>query len=235
MFGLGEWLVIEKKCTKCKEVKNTSLFYKRGDGFVSSCKECQTKRHREYAKKNRDKVNAISSRWYHQQKGNSLDYESHIRNYISYNHETGDLNWKRSHANVSEGDVAGSTQKDGRITVRVLDRAMRAHRIAWFLYYDKWPENEVDHINRDPSDNRIKNLREATRKQNSRNRGLTKSNTSGIKGASFHTKKGMWRAVAGLNGKQHHLGYFRTPEEAGSVYEEFCSKHHKDFYYGGSE
>lgn len=225
--------MIEKKCTKCKEVKKTSEFYKRGNGFVSSCKSCQTIRHRDYARRNPDKVNRIALKWYYKQKTKDIDYDSYIMASLSYDHNTGLLRWRKSHGSIESGDVAGTPQGDGRIFVGVLDKVMRAHRVAWFLHYGEWPNGDIDHINRDPSDNRIANLRIATRKQNARNKGIPRNNTSGIKGASFHTKKGMWRAVAQLNGKHYHLGYFSTPEEAGEVYEKFCSEHHKEFYYGG--
>jgi hypothetical protein len=91
-----------------------------------------------------------------------------------------------------------------------------AHRVAFFLYhghYPKWP-NSIDHINRDGCDNRIENLREVTAKEQSANTGLSKANTSGVKGVSFLKGRNKWRASINLEGKKVNLGTFNTLQEA---------------------
>jgi AP2 domain-containing protein/HNH endonuclease len=88
---------------------------------------------------------------------------------------------------------------------------------------------EVDHIDTIPLNNRRKNLRLATRIQNSVNQGNRKNNTSGFKGVSWHKTACKWRAEIRVNGKRIYLGLFNTPELA---YESYCAaalKYHGEF------
>tara|TARA_R110002049_G_scaffold286676_1_gene468478 strand:- start:4 stop:621 length:618 start_codon:yes stop_codon:yes gene_type:complete len=104
----------------------------------------------------------------------------------------------------------------GGISYRGHDKKMQAHRVAFFLHhghYPQWP-NSVDHINRDGCDNRIVNLREVTAREQSANTGLSKANTSGVKGVSFLKDKGKWRASMNIDGKKTNLGTFLTMNEA---------------------
>lgn len=77
---------------------------------------------------------------------------------------------------------------------------------------------EVDHIDGDGLNNKLSNLRLATRAQNAWNCGLHEHNTSGFKGVSWHASKNRWRAQITFYGKRIHIGYFKTPEAAYSSY-----------------
>jgi hypothetical protein len=104
----------------------------------------------------------------------------------------------------------------GASAYRGVQKTLFAHRVAFFLYhglYPQWP-NSVDHINRDGCDNRIENLREVTAKEQSANTGLSKANTSGVKGVSFLKGRNKWRASINLAGKKVNLGTFNTLQEA---------------------
>lgn len=76
------------------------------------------------------------------------------------------------------------------------------------------PAAIVDHINRDKTDNRISNLRLATRSENARNINRRRDNTSGITGVNFLPKTNRWTAKLTINGWNHFLGSFATKEEA---------------------
>ena len=93
-----------------------------------------------------------------------------------------------------------------------------AHRAVWALESGAWPCFDVDHINGDRSDNRIGNLREATRSQNLANAGVRSDNTSGLKGASWERRRKRWKANITEQGRQRHLGYYDTAEEAHAAY-----------------
>ena len=81
------------------------------------------------------------------------------------------------------------------------------------------PKNiEVDHINRNRKDNRLENLRFATRQQNIWNRGINKNNTSGYKGVFWNKQSNRWAAKIWLNYKQIHLGLFDSKEDAALAY-----------------
>ena len=78
---------------------------------------------------------------------------------------------------------------------------------------------QVDHIDRDPLNNRRENLRLATGSENMRNLVKHKDNTSGYKGVYFHKGTRKWQAKIAVNHKQIHLGLFDTPEAAAAAYD----------------
>jgi hypothetical protein len=80
----------------------------------------------------------------------------------------------------------------------------------------EWPENEIDHRNREKDDNRWSNLRPANRSQNCANEKMNCRNLSGLKGVSV--ERGRYRAKIVINGKIHRLGSHRTPEDAHAAY-----------------
>lgn len=87
------------------------------------------------------------------------------------------------------------------------------HRVIWALHHNEWPEL-LDHIDRDPTNNRIGNLRVANKKINSINSGLFSNNTSGIKGVSWNKNSQKWTAQIKDNQKKIHLGSFSSFDEA---------------------
>jgi hypothetical protein len=89
-----------------------------------------------------------------------------------------------------------------------------AHRLVWLLHKGYWPAADLDHINEDKTDNRIENLREATRAQNMQNVRVHKHNTSGCKGVAWYAPRGKWRAYIFCNYRQRHLGLFSTFTDA---------------------
>jgi hypothetical protein len=75
-------------------------------------------------------------------------------------------------------------------------------------------ESTIDHINRNPLDNRLKNLRLADSSLQNRNQGKRANSVSAYKGVCFDKSKGKWKAKAWLSGKTKHIGYFSTEQEA---------------------
>ena len=90
-------------------------------------------------------------------------------------------------------------------------------------------ENEIDHINGNGLDCRRSNLRPATRREQMRNTGLKRSNKSGVSGVGWHSTQKRWRAFIGLEGKQKHLGTFRTFEEAVAARDAATSEYFGEF------
>ena len=119
--------------------------------------------------------------------------------------------------------------KDGYILIGVDNIIYRAHRLAWLYVYGYLPPAEIDHINGLRGDNRIINLRLATRSQNTSNREAQKNNKCGLKGVSFEKQTCMWKAQICFNGKNRNLGRFYTKESAHSAYAAAALKHHGEF------
>jgi hypothetical protein len=133
------------------------------------------------------------------------------------------------------GQVAGSKNGQGYIEIKVQGKIVGAHRIAWMLYYNAPAPEFIDHINRDPSDNRICNLRAATKSQNGANRVALSNNKTGIKGCYFVKSKnpnmeGAWRAQCRVGKKLYDLGRHKTAEQAQAAYNEFAAKAFGDYY-----
>lgn len=75
-------------------------------------------------------------------------------------------------------------------------------------------QNQTDHINRNGLDNRRKNLRDATNKENAENQQLRKDNSSGYKGVVWRKDRLKWHARIQHNNKFIHLGLFNKIEDA---------------------
>ncbi len=139
----------------------------------------------------------------------------YLRSVLHYDPETGLFTWKVRAANrVKVGDAAGCPNGDGYLHIKVQSRLYKAHRLAWLYMNGEWPKDQLDHINRNRSDNRIANLREVSHKQNQQNAGKSSTNTSGHTGVSWNKQNSKWRALIMHNRKLIHLGYFATLEEA---------------------
>ena len=121
--------------------------------------------------------------------------------------------YDRRHNKHVAGMVAGCTDGRGYIVVRFGGITYKAHRLIYQHHYGECPPI-IDHINRDPSDNRIENLRPATNSESQANR--RSLNPSGFK--CVRERGGRFVAEIKLRGKLKHLGIFDTPEEASVAY-----------------
>lgn len=90
----------------------------------------------------------------------------------------------------------------------IYNRMYSAHRVIWMLKYGSWPNGEIDHINGDPSDNRLINLRVVSPVENSMNRGIPTNNTSGAVGVYWDKQPGKWKAQVTIRGRVKHIGHY---------------------------
>ena len=77
-----------------------------------------------------------------------------------------------------------------------------------------FPPETIDHINRVRDDNRWRNLRPVSQKENSRNQKIYSTNTSGISGVTWRKQDKVWRSTIGVANKVSHLGSFNNLFEA---------------------
>lgn len=89
----------------------------------------------------------------------------------------------------------------------------QAHRIIWLWVHGEWP-NVIDHIDGNPSNNNIHNLRSVTQTENMRNQKLRNTNRSGHNGVSWSEERQRWIASHTINGKTRTIKRCKTKEEA---------------------
>lgn len=153
--------------------------------------------------------------------------QERLKELLDYDPETGVFVRKKNvRGGFSIGDIAGTINDNGYRIINIDGKRYRAHRLAWLYVYGVHPSAYLDHINRDRSDNRINNLREVNKQQNSWNHGGNIANTSGFTGVSWHKKSNKWRAAIRVNYVQRALGYFDTKEEAHAAYVQAKVEHH---------
>lgn len=154
-----------------------------------------------------------------------------VRECFDYDLNTGVFTWKVRNSNrVRIGDSTGSlSTTDGYLYIRLDRRNHVAHRLAWAFVHGFFPAEDVDHINGNRADNRIENLREASRAENGQNRKTPVNNKSGVKGVCHHQKTGKWRAQIHFEGKQHFFGLYDSLECAAEAARAGREKLHKEF------
>jgi hypothetical protein len=145
-----------------------------------------------------------------------------VREALAYNPETGVLTWKvRTGRRVKVGKEAGyAGTNNGRNSyrwVRIDDVLYPAHRLCFLHYYGAWPSGEIDHIDGDGLNNRIANLRAATKTINARNQRKRSTNKSGVTGVSWDRIAAKWLATIRVAGRTIYLGQFLSLAEAAAA------------------
>jgi len=157
------------------------------------------------------------------------------RELLNYDPETGALTWRprdrrwfkteqayKTWNTRYAGSPAGVylTRPDGyrRHHIKVLGRSYCVGPVIWLYMTGDWPRGEVDHTDRDPWNQRWRNLRDVTAAENSRNKSAqAREKGCGYPGVNFHRQAGAWHARVGHNGKQVHLGLHDTLLDAVSA------------------
>jgi len=135
------------------------------------------------------------------------------------------LRWNNRYANTRAGHVLSNGY-------RFIGSLGYEHRLAWYIMTGKVPKSDVDHIDRDRSNNKWSNLRPASRSKNLGNSSRKSNNKSGYKGVRLYTQGlyvGQFSAQITVNGKQRHLGVFKTGEKAHKAYCKAADKHFGEF------
>lgn len=142
-----------------------------------------------------------------------------------YDSEKGIFFHAENKPRAKSGKQVGTITKQGYVLINVKGKTQKAHRMAWLYVYGEWPILGIDHINGNPTDNRISNLRIANQSQNIANAKVFKTNRFGAKGVGFRKDTQRWTARIMVNYKNISLGCFGSFEEAKSAYQK-AAKHY---------
>jgi hypothetical protein len=126
------------------------------------------------------------------------------------------------------GQVAGKYNEKGYLRIDLNGHTYQGHRLAWLYMTGVYPEEDIDHKNWNPSDNRFDNLRLASMSMNMANLPLTKKNTTGAKGV-FLEPWGRYRARLYLKGRGYYGGHHDTLDEAAHAYNKLAIQHFGEF------
>jgi hypothetical protein len=149
-----------------------------------------------------------------------------------FEYKEGAIYWRHRHGgkkNRAAGSKAGTALgKRPYLRVAINYRFYYVHRLVWAMHHDIVPD-VIDHIDGDPSNNRIENLRPSSISGNMQNSKLNSRNSSGIKGVSFCARTGKWKGEVYANGKKHSAGSFGSKEDCGAAVEKLRADVHGKF------
>lgn len=134
---------------------------------------------------------------------------------FAYNKKTGKV-FRRKYTcgRAVKGVLVGTCDSKGHLQVYINGELYMLHRIVWKLQTGRDPLGELDHINGNKTDNKIKNLREVQIGDNNKNSPKPKNNTSGHIGVTFHKGVGKWQAQIVHKRKRIYLGLYKDIKDA---------------------
>lgn len=133
-----------------------------------------------------------------------------------FEYRDGNLLWKEVTSNrVKGGDVAGYPREDGYIGVGLFGKVYLLHKLVYAWHTGSWPDL-IDHKDTDKNNNRIENLRPASKQENEINSNKS-FGSSGLRGVS-KMKTGRFRSYIVQDYRQIHIGVYNTAEEAYKAY-----------------
>lgn len=148
--------------------------------------------------------------------------------FFMYSEGTGKLYWAVDRGQCTKaGDLAEAKHIQGYLCVMVEGSSYLVHRVVWCMAYGEFPDGFIDHIDLDKSNNKLDNLRSATRAENNSNQRIRKDNTSGAKGICRKTNG--WVARIQTRGRRVYVGKFPTFDEAVAAIREAREIKHKEF------
>jgi len=155
--------------------------------------------------------------------------QARLKEILHYDPLTGVFTNRVSRSGVYAGEVAGWQHVKGYWYVCVDGINIKGHHAAWLYMTGEWPVGLVDHRDRNKAHNAWLNLRSATNAENCRNLGLSKRNTSGVRGVHWYKKLSKWAASIRVDRKLIHLGFFAGLDDAAQARREAELKYFGEF------
>ena len=131
---------------------------------------------------------------------------------LEYHPVTGAITYRIDTQRKAAGELATMQQSEGYLMVEIGKKQYLAHRLAWFMVHGIWP-TQIDHMDHDRTNNRLKNLRDISNRENQLNTSISRNNTSGVTGVRL-LPSGRYAATIMVNRKQLSLGTYDTIGEA---------------------
>lgn len=149
-----------------------------------------------------------------------MDIEQEMCERLKYTPQDGKIWWvKHPRRSTANGTEAGNMMQNGYRKLKFCGKQYLTHRVAWLLHHGTWPFGDIDHIDGNPSNNKLDNLRDVSHSVNLQNRkSATRKNKTGFLGVV--KRKNKYAAHITKNGKQVYLGLFDTAELAHQAYKE---------------
>lgn len=145
--------------------------------------------------------------------------QDRLKELLDYDPLTGVFVRKKTTSNQLAGKIAGYIRPDGYSSIVIDRKRYLSHRLAWLYVYGCMPSNFIDHIDHNPSNNRIDNLRDVMQTVNMQN--ISKPNIdslTGHLGVTYSKEKSKFQAQIRIDGKNKFIGRFHTAEEAHIAY-----------------
>lgn len=140
--------------------------------------------------------------------------QERLKQLLSYDPETGLFVRLCGRGSSKAGSVVARRNRDGYCRIYIEGREYLCHRLAFLYMTGSLPSQEVDHLNHVRDDNRWANLRQASHKQNCKNKGRYANSSKIYPGVAWSERAKKWIATIWSDGKQTHIGTFTGPDEA---------------------
>ena len=146
-----------------------------------------------------------------------------IRSMLFYAEDTGVFTWRVDRqGGTKAGDIAGQLNPNGRVYIGAIGRRFLRSHLAWCYVHGRIPTHEIDHIDGNPANDAIANLRHVSHKTNAQNRVRANRRVSGRSstylGVSWKTDRQKWVANISSDSHTKHLGYFESEQDAHAAY-----------------
>lgn len=165
---------------------------------------------------------------------NNIPSFDEVGQFLFHDEKSGEVRWKVKRKNGNPGTRAGRIDSYGYLVVGLGNKQYKAHRIAWLLNFGEWPNQAIDHIDGDKTNNRISNLRLANPSENMFNHKVSRANKSGVKGVCWNKRAKKWKASLRIGrGERLHIGYFNEISVASIALNKEREKYHGEYANNG--